>query len=144
MSPFIRGRDRDRNTLAARKYAGKFYTIALGREENGLKPIIVMEDKTPENPERSALYVYNFSDKPIDVNARINGSSKTVFSAVPPGTSAFRDVKPIDLGLDLIVAGAILGSFEDISLTTTSSGSLIVYSSGGDIRSTWINNAIER
>lgn len=124
--------------------AGKFYTIALGREENGLKPIIFMEDKTPENPEKAALYVYNFSDKPIDVNARVNGSSKTAFSAVPSGTSAFREVKPIDLGLDVVVSGAVLYSFEDISLTTTDSGSLIAFSSGDTTKATWVKNSIER
>jgi hypothetical protein len=85
-------------TLHLAVEAQKYYTIILGA---GGAPT-VLEDAPLANPARAALYFYNATSKPLQLDAKMNGDQAAVFKAVAPGTVAFREVPPFEVAFVVV------------------------------------------
>jgi hypothetical protein len=121
----------------------KFYTVVIGATSAGLQPITVLEDSIAKNRSGSSLTFYNLTAGSADLAVKLKGKSKNVFSKVTQGTQAFREIVPIDLGVDVIVDGKVAKSFEKVSLSASDRQSVIATSVGNEVRAFVVSNSIE-
>lgn len=83
--------------------AQKYYTIIV--PSDGAEPKVV-EDKALANPARAGLYFYNATEKPLQLDAKVNGKQAAIFEDVAPGETAFREVNPFEVAFVVVDGGA--------------------------------------
>ena len=83
--------------------AQKFYTIIV--PSDGTEPKVV-EDAALANPARAGLYFYNATEKPLQLDAKVNGKQAAIFEDVAPGETAFREVNPFEVAFVVVDGGA--------------------------------------
>lgn len=82
--------------------AQKYYTIIVPGD--GSEPKVV-EDAALANPARAGLYFYNATEKPLQLDAKVNGKQAAIFEAVAPGETAFREVNPFEVAFVVVDGG---------------------------------------
>lgn len=88
--------------LALSVEAQKYYTIIIPAD--GSEPKVV-EDAALANPARAGLYFYNATDKPLQLDAKVNGKQAAIFKDVAPGATAFREVNPFEVAFIVVDGG---------------------------------------
>ena len=83
--------------------AQKYYTIIVPGDGSEAK---VVEDAALANPARAGLYFYNATEKPLQLDAKVNGKQAAIFEAVAPGETAFREVNPFEVAFVVVDGGA--------------------------------------
>ncbi|WP_269582916.1 alginate O-acetyltransferase AlgF [Roseibium sp. Sym1] len=112
---------------------GKFYTVAVGAENAGGAPILVIEDKAVDNPSKSALTFYNFASQPADLALALKGDKRTLFEAVAPGGMSSKELPAIDIGLLASSDGEQVLEVESVSLTADKRQNVVVLETSGGI-----------
>lgn len=79
--------------------AQKFYTIIVPGDGSEAR---IVEDAALANPARAGLYFYNATEKPLQLDAKVNGKQAAIFKDVAPGTTAFREVNPFEVAFIVV------------------------------------------
>jgi Alginate O-acetyl transferase AlgF len=125
--------------------AGRFYTIVVGDVAGDMKPITVVEDKgLADASSHSGLYFYNYASQPVDLNVSVNGKSGPIFKAVAPGGTEFKEVKPFDVGFEVMVDGKSVATIPQKSFVRGSGISIIITNSGGSVGADAIDNTVTK
>lgn len=121
----------------------KFYTVVVDGAASGLQPIAVLEDKVAQNRSGSSLSFYNMTAGAADLALKLKGKSKNVFSGVKQGEQAFREIIPVDIGIDVVVDGKVAKSFDSVKLSATDRQSVVAILVGKEVRAFVVPNGIE-
>lgn len=121
----------------------KFYTIVVDGAASGLQPLAVLEDKIAQNRSGSSLTFYNMTASSADLALKLKGKSKNVFAGVKQGGQAFREIIPVDIGIDVLVDGKVAKSFEGVKLSATERQSVVAILVGKEVRAFVVPNSIE-
>lgn len=112
--------------------AGAFYTIALDSGSKAEAPLVVIEDTPPENPSRSSLTFYNFSDGPASLSLQLKGDERALFEAVAPGSTATKELPAIELGLIVRAADRVIMEAPAVTFTSDLHHNVVVLSNTGE------------
>jgi hypothetical protein len=106
--------------------------------------ISVVEDKIAQNRSGSSINFYNVTASPADLALKLKGKSKNVFSGVKPGGEAFREIIPVDLGIDVMAGGKVVKSFDKVSLSATDRQNVVATLVGSEVRAFVVTTAIDK
>jgi alginate O-acetyltransferase complex protein AlgF len=107
--------------------AGKYYTIAFF--VGGSPAPALLEDEVLDNPAKSGVYLYNFSDEP-SVKLFAPQPNVAVVDDIKPGASAFRAVNAVTVDLAVMAGDQTVASFDKLALKRRSAMSFVVFGAG--------------
>lgn len=120
------------NEMTADFAAGAFYTIALDAASQADTSIVVIEDILPENPSRSALTFYNFSDAPASLYLELKGDERALFEQIAPGSMVTKALPPIELGVIVRVGDTVVLKEQAVAFTADQHRNVVVLSNTGE------------
>jgi hypothetical protein len=94
---------------------GEFTTVvALPQADGTLKQVTVREQPDDFNGLKASLAFYSVDASCTDASLRPAGRTADLFKAVPTGTLQRRSINPVSLSVQLVCAGANVGSPVDL------------------------------
>lgn len=94
---------------------GEFTTVvALPQADGALKQVTVREQPDDFNGLKASLAFYSVDASCADASLRPAGRTADLFKAVPTGTLQRRSINPVSLSVQLVCAGANVGSPVDL------------------------------
>lgn len=123
---------------------GNFYTVAVGFEHEGSESIVVLNDKEVENPSKSLLTFYNFSQGEADLSLKLKGDKRVLFKAVQPGEMNSKELPVIDIGLEASVEGKPAGDYEAVALTADKPRNVVVVENSSGVSAHLLTTEISK
>ncbi len=116
--------------------AGKYYSLIITSDK-----IREIEDMIIEDPAKSRIYFYNFSDKKANLTAPVHKTS--IFTDIESGKNISREINAITLDIAIDSEGQNISSFKNIQLKRKRGTIFIIVGSKGNYKTFTTENEIK-
>ncbi len=120
--------------------AQKYYTIIVPGDGTEAK---VVEDAPLANPARAGLYFYNATEKPLQLDAKVNGKQAAIFEDVAPGETAFREVNPFEVAFIVVDGGTPAVELPATAMVRQQGTSVVAMSAAGAVKAIQSVNSVQ-
>jgi len=120
--------------------AGKYYTVALFLD--GATTPTLLEDKVLDNPAKSGVYLYNFTDFET-IKLYAPKPKVAVIDNVGKGTSGFKVVNAVTVDFDVMAGDKAVTSLGATTLKRRSSTSVVVTGKGDQAKAIILENTTQ-